>query len=151
MNRRWDQVQRLAPAAFRRLTGVKPETFAAMCTVLRQHEQLKKKPGRPPALGVEDQLLLTLEFWREYRTHFHQAQSWGVHEATAWRIVRRAEDALLRSGRFALPGRRAVGQVTGTVVVDVAETPVERPQKGSGPTIAARKSAIPSRARSSST
>ncbi|MEH2211389.1 MAG: transposase family protein [Nostoc sp.] len=27
---------------------------------------------------MEDQLLMTLEYWREYRTYFHIGQSWGV-------------------------------------------------------------------------
>jgi hypothetical protein len=73
-----------------------------------------------------------------------------VHEATAWRIVRRVEDALVRSGRFALPGKRALRVADEAVVVDVAETAVERPQKSSGRTTAARRSDTPSRARSSS-
>jgi hypothetical protein len=148
---RWEQVQALSAAAFRRLTGVPLPVFAAMVEVLQEREASKRQPGRPHALCLEDQVLLTLEFWREYRTHFHQAQSWAIHEATAWRIVRRVEDALVRSGRFALPGKRAVRTVDGTVVVDVAETPVERPKKSSGPTTRASGSATRSRASSSST
>jgi Helix-turn-helix of DDE superfamily endonuclease len=147
---RWEQVQALSAAEFRRLTGVRPPVFAAMVAVVREREVSKRQPGRPYALRLEDQVLLTLEFWREYRTHFHRAQSWGVHEATAWRIVRRVEGVVVRSGRFALPGKRAVRAVDGTVVVDVAETPVERPKKSSGPTTRARRSATPSRANSSS-
>ena len=151
MATRWEHVQQLSPAAFQRLTGVRLPVFHAMCEVVRAREAGKRKPGRPPRLSLEDQVLLTLEFWREYRTHFHQGLSWGVHEATAWRIVRRVEDALVRSGRFALPGKRALQASTDTVVVDVAESPVERPKKSSGPTTAARRSGTPSRARSSST
>jgi hypothetical protein len=147
---RWEQVQALSAAAFRRLTGVRLPVFAAMVEVLQEREASKRQPGRPYALSLEDQVLLTLEFWREYRTHFHQAQSWGIHEATAWRIVRRVEGVLVGSGRFALPGKRAVRTVDGMVVVDVAETPVERPKKSSGPTTRARRSATPSRANSSS-
>jgi len=93
---------------------------------------------------VEDQVLLTLEFWREYRTHFHQGQSWGVHESTAWRIVRKVEDLLIVSGRFALPGTKGIREdVYDIVAVDVAETPIERPKKSSGPSTLARKSATP--------
>jgi hypothetical protein len=40
----------------------------------------RRKSGRPPKLTVEDQVLLTLEYWREYRTLFHLATSWGLHE-----------------------------------------------------------------------
>ena len=45
-----------------------PETFAEMEAVLIEREGRKKKSGRPAALSVTEQLLMTLEFWREYRT-----------------------------------------------------------------------------------
>ncbi len=32
--------------------------------------------GRPPTLSIEDKVLLTFEYWREYRTQFHIANSW---------------------------------------------------------------------------
>jgi hypothetical protein len=115
-----------------------------MVEVIAAHEAQKTKGGRPSRLSVEDQVLLTLEFWREYRTHSHQGQSWGVHESTAWRIVRKVEDLLTASGRFALPGTKGLrAQRPGGVVIDVTETPIERPQKGSGRTTVARRSGTP--------
>ena len=45
-----------------------------MDAVLHDRKANKGKSGRPPALPVRAQLLLTLEFWREYRTSFHLAQ-----------------------------------------------------------------------------
>ncbi|WP_245556525.1 helix-turn-helix domain-containing protein, partial [Deinococcus aquatilis] len=67
---------------FRRRTGVYPETFAEMEAVLNEREGRKKKSGRPAALSVAEQLLMTLEFWREYRTFAHLGDDWGVHETT---------------------------------------------------------------------
>ncbi len=64
-----------------------------MVAVLRDAE-LQKLPGRPSKLGLEDQLLMTLEYWREYRTYFHIGQSWRVNESTAYRIIRRTEQTL---------------------------------------------------------
>jgi hypothetical protein len=49
---------------------------------------------------------MTLEYLREYRTYFHIAQSWGIYESTAYRIIRRVEDTLMRSGKFRLPGKK---------------------------------------------
>ena len=138
---RWDEAQGLPEGAFRRLTGVTKAVYAAMVEVIAAHEARKTRGGRPSRLSVEDQVLLTLEFWREYRTHFHQGQSWGVHESTAWRIVRKVEDLLAASGRFALPGTKGLrAERSEGMVVDVAETPIERPQKGSAPITAARRS-----------
>ncbi|WP_413773936.1 helix-turn-helix domain-containing protein [Nostoc sp. MG11] len=46
-------------------------------------ENRKQKTGRLGKLSLEEQLLMTLEYWREYRTYFHIGQSWGVNEYTA--------------------------------------------------------------------
>ena len=127
----YDAVKHLKPSEFKRLCGVRPETFEAMISVLRQAEA-DKPPGRPSKLSLENQLLMTLEYWREYRTYFHIGQSWGVNESTAYRIIKRTEDRLIASRAFTLPGKKklvvADSQIE-VVVVDVTETPIERPKK----------------------
>lgn len=83
-------------------------------------------------MSSEDQLLMTLEYWREYRTYFHIGQSWGVNESTAYRIIRKVEDILSNSRAFTLPGKKKLlpsdSQIK-VVVVDVTESPIERPKK----------------------
>lgn len=132
---RHSEVEGLPPGEFKRLTGVKRETFEQMLEVLRQSERQKKRSGRPSKLSSADQLLLTLMYWREYRTQFHIAKSYGIHEANANRIIRKVEGALAASGAFKLPGKRAVRSDEGVelsfVVIDATETPVERPKKSS--------------------
>ena len=136
---RYDEVKELKPEAFKRLTGVKPAVFAQMIVVLREAEGHKKRAGRSSKLSLEDRLLLALSYWREYRTQFHIAVSYGVHESTANRIITKIEDVLIASGKFSLPKRREVEETEWTVVlVDVTETPIEKPKKRSGATIAAR-------------
>lgn len=121
----------LPEAAFKRKLGVKRRTFKAMLRVLYRREANKKKQGRPPALCSEDQLVLALSFWREYRTHFHLAEDWEVDETTVRRTIERVEEALIRSGEFSLPGRKALRDDYDLeiVIVDIAESPVERPKK----------------------
>lgn len=142
---RYNAVEALLPGEFKRLTGVKRETFERMLEVLRQSEQRKKRLGRPSKLSLADQLLLTLMYWREYRTQFHIAKSYGIHEANANRIIHKIEGALAASGAFKLPGKRAARSAEGVepsfVVVDATETPVERPKKSSIAATAGRKSA----------
>ncbi|MEQ1231050.1 transposase family protein, partial [Acinetobacter junii] len=36
--------------------------------------------------------LMTLSYWREYRTLFHVAMSYGIHESTASRIIHKIEN-----------------------------------------------------------
>ncbi len=42
-----------------------------MVRIVRDQEKQKKKSGRPPQLRIEDQILLTLQYLREYRTYYH--------------------------------------------------------------------------------
>lgn len=45
------------------------------------------KRGGQCKLSVEEQLLLVLEYWREYRTQFHIATSWGMSESAVCRLI----------------------------------------------------------------
>ena len=140
----YENLQELSAEAFKRYSGVKQETFAAMLEVLGEAERNKKKPGRTSKLSLADQILLTLSYWREYHTQFHVAASYRIHESTANRIISKVEDVLVSSGRFALPKRRAPQAAEHellVVVVDSTETPIEKPKKSKNATTAARKSA----------
>lgn len=142
---RYETIKDLRPTEFKRLTGVKPETFEAM------HDWLTESTrtfGRPSKLSLADQLLMTLLYWREYRTLFHLGQDFGVSESAASRIVRKTEDRLIRCDRFHLPGKKALHSSDTeweVVVADVTESPVERPKGGRGSTTPARRSATPRR------
>jgi hypothetical protein len=61
---RSEQAQHLKPAEFKRFWGVKLETFKQMVQIVSQHNQQKKKSGRPGKTSLEDQVLMTLEYWR---------------------------------------------------------------------------------------
>ena len=56
---------------FRRRTGVKKKTFALMIEIITkvEKEEMKKKSGRLKKLSIENRLLMTLEYLREYRTY----------------------------------------------------------------------------------
>lgn len=141
---RYEAIRELRSEAFKRLTGVKPEVFGQMVGVLREAEIRKKKSGRPSKLSLEDKLLLAMSYWREYRTQFHIAASYGLHESSANRIITQVEDVLVKSGAFSLPKRREVSETDWTVVlVDATESPVERPKKNSGAITVARKNVTP--------
>jgi Helix-turn-helix of DDE superfamily endonuclease len=143
----YEQIKDLRPADFKRYCGVEPETFRRMVELVSDRlTRRRRKTGRPPKLSVEDQVLLTLEYWREYRTFFHLATSWGLHESNVCRVIRRVEDILAKSRAFKLPGKKVLQPADHKiefVVVDVAETPVERPKKSRKLTTAGRRSGTP--------
>ncbi len=141
----YEKVKNLKPTEFKRLCGVYPETFQEMVKVVAAEKILQKKTGRPSKLSVEDQILMTLDYWREYRTYFHIGTSLGVDETTALRIIRKVEDILIQSGLFNLPGKKAIespNTLIETVAIDVTEPEIERPKKNRKTTIVASKNVI---------
>ncbi len=65
------QAIKLSSREFKRFTGVKRQSFRLMVRLVKAEEKHKKKPGRRAKLIIEDQILVTLQYWREYRTYFH--------------------------------------------------------------------------------
>ena len=115
--------------------------FARMIKCLQ--EQIRAF-GRPCKLSLEDRLLLTLMYWREYRTMAHVALTYDVSEPTVHRTINRVEKALLACGECSLPGKKALQEPEmeyQVVIIDATETPVERPKKNSVVATVARKSA----------
>ena len=139
---RYETIKHLKDTDFKRLTGVQRETFEMMLEVV---EKGLRDFGRPPKLSRADQLLMTLMYWREYRTEFHIAQSYGLSESTVSRTIRKVEDVLVRSGKFRLPGKKALqpsDTIFEMVLVDVSEQPIERPKKAKNGITAAKRSDI---------
>ena len=126
---RYETIKHLKDTDFKRLTGVQRETFEKMRKVI---EKGMRDFGRPPKLSRADQLLMTLMYWREYRTEFHIAQSYGISESAVCRTIRKVEDTLVHSRKFRLPGKKALQPsetVFEVVLVDASEQPIERPKK----------------------
>lgn len=143
---KYTQVKALEEEKFRRLTGVKPSTFQRMVKILKiADHQKKSKGGRKNKLCIEDQLLISLEYIREYRTYFHVSQSYGVSESTAYKTVKWVEDTLIKHPDFALPGRKALLKSDvdyEIVLIDATETPIERPKKNKSISTRVRKRGI---------
>ena len=132
MENKYEKSKRLSAKNFKRLIGVKRKTFEAMVKELRiAYEDKHKKGGRLPKLTVENQLMLALEYWRQYITFAELGFSYGVAESTAHDIKVWVENTLIKSGRFKLPGKKALleNNELEIVLLDVMESPVERPKK----------------------
>lgn len=146
---KFSKLASLRDGQFRRLTGVSRRVFSYMVEILTVADKLKKaKGGRASKLCIEDRLLMSLEYLREYRTYFHLGQSYGISESNTYKICKWVEDTLIKDKRFALPGRKALlksdSQIE-VVLVDASESPIERPKKSRSATIPVRRSATPSK------
>lgn len=139
---RYTEIQHLKPVIFKRLTGVHLNTFREMLKVILEYKcKYRKHPsrGRPAyKMSAEDNLLMLLMYYREYRTFLHISKTYGISEMQCWRVITGLERILLQSKTFHLPGKKALHQSENNfevIVVDVSEHPVERPKKNSERTI----------------
>jgi hypothetical protein len=134
-------------AAFKRLYGVNRETFEQMQSILqKKFDRLHKQGGSPPKLTVEDKLTITLKYYREYRTMESIGADYGVSKSTVCETIQWVEDTLSKDKTFKLPGKKVL---TGTpqeiqcIVVDVTESPIQRPKKNKKRIIQEKRSVIP--------
>ena len=126
-------VKNLSPMAFKRLTGVRKFVFQEMVSIVKKAEnERKSRGGKPSSLEVEDKVLMTLEYLREYRTYFHLGQSYRISESTCYRNCKWVEDTLIKDKTFALPGKKVLLKSDSkleVILVDATESPIERPKK----------------------
>ena len=128
----YSELDPLSSDEFKRLCGVSRNTFSEMVEVLRPDLERQGQRGGQNKLMVEDQLLIGLEYWREYRSQFHIGVSWGIHETTVGRIIKKSEDLLVKCGKFRLPSQRQLyqpGWEWKVMVVDAGEMEIERQKK----------------------
>lgn len=144
----YEEIKALSAAQFKRLTGVKKEVFIQMldCIVTYKKNNKPTDRGRPLKLSYGDQLLLLLMYYCEYRTQFHMGITYGLSESRVCETIKDLEAILIKDSRFHLPGKRQLLHPENSfevVLVDVTESPVERPKKNKERTIQVRKSNIP--------
>lgn len=121
----YSKVKTLPSQQFKRLVGIHPSTFAEMLEVLRAAQNDSRR-GRLSILSLED-----LSYWREYRTLFHVAMTYGIHESSASRIIQKIENLLIKSDKFHLPKKLPHGEGVDweVIVIDATEMTIERPKK----------------------
>jgi hypothetical protein len=147
----WKQMQQLPDKRFKRATGVPKEIFRQMVEVVTSYKTTHRKHptrGKPPKLTWEDKILLLLMYYREYRTMEHIGITYSLSESRVCEIIQEMESILMSDKRFHLPGKKKLLQAENNwevVLIDVTETPIERPKKNSAGIIQARKRNTPSK------
>jgi len=142
----YEKTRRLKDADFKQIIGVKRETFAAMVETLTiEYQKKHEKGGRKPKLTLEEQLLMTLKYLRQYVTQKELAYEFEVGEATVHDTIVWVEDTLVKDEKFKLPGKKALLEDDSieVILVDVTECPVERPKKNNGDGTPAKRKNTP--------
>lgn len=97
---------------------------------------------------MEDQVLLTLMYYREYRTQFHIAATYGISESAVCRTIKRIERVLMKIKELQLPGKQKLSgsrQEVSVVVIDATEMPIERPKKATAVLFGQKEATYPVR------
>ncbi len=130
---RWKKIEKLSNSEFRRIAGIKKTTFHKFLEVLKPKWLARRNSGGPiPKLSLGDQLLLALDYLRNYGSYLEVGSKFGVCESSAFNICRWIEDNLIGDKLLHLPGKKSLlSGKTGhdVVIVDVTECPIERPKK----------------------
>lgn len=134
---------------YKEIFGIEKYVFDRMLNILsitslfEKSDKRPEKGGRKTSLSVLDCLIITLMYWREYRTMRHIAYDYGVGKSTINRAILWVENTLIASGVFNLKSKRELlDQYSGikVVVIDVTEQEIERPKRGKKNGIPAKKS-----------
>ena len=139
------RMRKLKAGDYQRLFGVKKETFDKMMEVLEKaYIEKHKKGGKPPKLTILDKLIITLQYYREYRTMEHIAFDYGVYKSTVCDAIHWVEEVLVKGEAFHLPSKTKIAEDESikNVAVDVTEVEIERPKKNKKNIIQERKNGI---------
>jgi len=76
------RIGNLRTSQYKELLGVDKPTFDRMYNILLDaYTELHKQGGKPPTLSVLDKLIITLGYWREYRTYRNIAFDYSVSKS----------------------------------------------------------------------
>ena len=127
------RLSRLETSSYQNLFGVKKEVFDLMRESLEAaFKDLHKAGGKPPKLSVLDKLIITLDYYKNYRPFDRIAFDYGVVKSAICKSVSWVEGVLIKDKRFQLPSKKALRETDFDVIlVDCTESPIQRPKKNS--------------------
>ena len=112
--------------------GIRKPTFDAMLVILEAaYKQLRKKGGKKRKLSVLDMLVITLGYYRDYRTMENLGFDYGVHKQRICEAIFWVEQVLIKDGTFSLPSKRELTRENNDIsiaIIDVTECETERPK-----------------------
>ena len=112
---------------FKRAVGIPRILFEILVTVLEEPFKGRQSKGGPkPKLAIEDILLMTLTYYRDYPTFFSLGNMFGIDESNAYRWVIWTESILSQ----AFDGIVDIQLLDETCeqLVDVTECTIQRPK-----------------------
>lgn len=144
----WKVLQKYSAASFKRATGIHRPIFEELVQIITEYKQahrLDPKKGRKATLSIENQLLMVLMYLREYRTQYHIGITYGLSESSVCETIKEIENIIIQDNRYHLPGKKELVKSDNSieiVLVDVSESPIERPKKNKSGITQGKRNAI---------
>jgi hypothetical protein len=130
----FNRIKKYSPLNFKRCTGISLYSFTLILNTLQKHfdDLHKKNPlskrGLKPTISLENKLLLTLYYLRDYPTFIKLGQTFGISESYANKIYHSILNVIIKY--YHVPNRKELlNKELDTVIIDVTEQPIERPVK----------------------
>ncbi len=129
----YDKYKMKKPEQFTRLVGVNYATFEIILEKLKaeiiSYKQAKpmRQRGLTSSLLIEDQLLLTLIYLRQYHTFLQLGEMFSISESYAFKRYSFISKRLIKA--LDLPNDKALTADNLKLVADVTEQAIERPLK----------------------
>ena len=126
-------LKKVTDAQFKQITDVKRATFNLMCEIVEVDYKYKHQSrGRKSKLSIEDKVLMTLQYLREYPTRLSLAVHYGVTEGTVNTVTNHVERLLFNRKEVSLPEKqewKENNSIIQYVVVDDTDIAIQRPKK----------------------
>jgi hypothetical protein len=140
-----DRISKMSAGKYKEIFGVEKHVFDRLLRLLDVADTFQRKStaGRKSRLSVLDKLVITLMYWREYRTYRHIAFDYDVGKTQIGDAVLWVENTIIASGLCNLKSARELRDNPSKikiVIVDVTEQEIERPKRGRRSGTPARKS-----------
>jgi hypothetical protein len=140
-----ERIAKLPAGKYKEIFGIEKHVFDRLFRLLNVADTFQRKStaGRKSRLGILDKLVITLMYWREYRTCRHIAFDYGVGKTQVGDAVLWVENTIIASGLCNLKSARELRDNASKIkiaIVDVTEQEIERPKRGRKISTPARKS-----------
>ncbi|AOA59980.1 hypothetical protein BFG52_11530 [Acinetobacter larvae] len=119
---KYENFKNLNDDEFDAAVGISRELFLLMVKTLDQAESRKKKSGRPHSLCLEDQVLLTLNYFKNNKTQSQLSYEYHLAESNVNRTISKVETALSQSGQFSISSRHQVTLNNGDSLTQILKT-----------------------------
>lgn len=100
---KYEEVSKYSDKKFKRVVGVNRPTFQRMMEILEKEYRERHHRGRSTKLGIEDMLLVAMEYWYEKRTYEQIAASYGLAASNVCRSIKWIESVFEQDGTFQVP------------------------------------------------